>query len=180
MTTQTPLGQLMLDETILTFRKQKELADKAVAQLNDEQIREPLDENTNSVAVIMKHIAGNLRSRFTDFLTTDGEKPWRNRDSEFVDDFKSREDLAEFWERGWNCLFESLAGLTPEDLTATVTIREEPHSVVLAIQRSLAHCSYHVGQIMLVSRVLAKDHWTVLTIPRGKSEDFKRGSWKKS
>ena len=178
MTDHPTTGKLFLDATIDTFRKQKELAEKAVAQLEDEQLHRPLDENTSSAAVIMKHVAGNLASRWTDFLTTDGEKPWRNRDSEFIDEFGSREELFEYWERGWTCLFDALELLTSADLAATITIRGEPHSVILAIQRSLGHTGYHVGQIVLVARVLAKDDWTDLTIPRGESEAFNRRMWK--
>ena len=174
MTDTASTGRLFLTESIETFRKQKELAEKGVVQLSDEQLHQALDENTNSVAVIMKHVAGNLRSRWTDFLSSDGEKPWRNRDSEFIDDFGSRAELISFWERGWDCLLETLAALTPQDLTKTVTIRGEPHSVVLAVQRALDHTGYHTGQIILVARVLAKDNWSVLTIPRGKSEQFNR------
>src|SRR5206468_2077898 len=115
-------------------------------QLSDEQLRRPLDENTNSVAVIMKHVGGNLRSRFTDFLASDGEKPDRDRDGEFVDDFASRDAILQHWECGWQVLFDALASLTPQDLTKTVTIRGEAHSVIDALHRALAHGGYHVGQ----------------------------------
>src|SRR5437588_13079602 len=117
------------------FEANKRLADRAVEQLPDDKLHVALDANTNSIAVIMKHVAGNLLSRWTDFLTTDGEKPWRNRDSEFVDSFDSRAELLEFWERGWACLLETLRNLKPEDLGKTVSIRGEPHSVPLALQR---------------------------------------------
>lgn len=120
----------------------------------------------------MKHVGGNLLSRWTDFLTTDGEKPWRHRDSEFIDDFTDRAAILAHWERGWTCVFDSLAGLTPGDLTKTVHIRGEPHSVVLAIERSLAHVAYHAGQIVLTARLLAGDRWTTLTVPRGGSRAF--------
>ena len=127
----------------------------------------------------MKHVAGNLLSRWTDFLTSDGEKPWRDRDQEFVDTFKSRDELDEYWERGWNCFFETLQSLTPDDLSKTITIRGEPHSVPLAIHRSIAHCGYHIGQIVLVGRILAKDQWETLTIPRGESQNFNQQVWNK-
>ena len=148
------------------FRSQKETAEKAIAQLGDEQLRIPLDENTNSVAVMMKHMAGNLRSRFTDFLTSDGEKPDRDRDSEFVDGFKGRADCMAFWEAGWACLFDALAHLTDADLGRTVMIRGEPHTVLDALLRALAHQSYHTGQIVQLARYLAKEKWNTITIPR--------------
>jgi hypothetical protein len=127
----------------------------------------------------MKHVAGNLLSRWTDFLTTDGEKPSRNRDDEFVDSFRSRDDVLAYWERGWDCLFDSLQSLTPGDLDKTVVIRGEPHSVPLAVGRSLGHTCYHVGQIVQVARFHAGDQWHTLTIPRGGSERFNRENWGK-
>jgi uncharacterized damage-inducible protein DinB len=170
-------AQDFLDSTIKTFRGQKDLAERAIAQLDDAQLHQALDPNTNCIAAIMKHMAGNLLSRWTEFLTTDGEKPWRNRDNEFVDDFTSRRDLMDYWQRGWDCLFAALESLTPDDLTKTVFIRGEPHSVYLAIQRALGHDGYHTGQIILLARVLAKERWEVLTIPRGKSEEYNRDFW---
>lgn len=164
----------VLQSAVTTFRSQKLLAQRAIEQLSDEQLRKPLDENTNSVAVIMKHMAGNMLSRWTDFLTSDGDKPWRIRDGEFIDDFASRAEIDAFWQRGWECLFATLESLAPADLSRTVTIRQEPHRVALAIARQLSHYGYHVGQIVLTARLLAKDNWTVLTIPRGGSEAFNR------
>ncbi len=173
------LAALVIDGAVSSFRANKGWADKAVAQLSNEKLHVALDDNTNNIAVIMKHVAGNLLSRWTDFLTSDGEKPWRNRDDEFVDSLRDRPELLEYWEQGWTCLFESITSLTPEDLTRTVTIRGEPHSVPLAIQRSLAHCSYHVGQIVLIARTLASDDWTTLTIPRGGSANYNKNVWGK-
>ena len=138
-----------------------------------------LDANTNSIAVIMKHVAGNLLSRWTDFLTTDGEKPSRNRDDEFIDTYTARGELLAYWESGWQRLFDSLTDLTPGDLGKNVTIRGEPHTVPLAIQRSLAHCGYHVGQIVLIARILAGDQWATITIPRGASTGFNQRVWGK-
>jgi uncharacterized damage-inducible protein DinB len=166
-----------LSATINAFEANKRLADRAVAQVPDDKLHVSLDANTNSIAVIMKHIAGNLISRWTDFLTTDGEKPWRNRDHEFVDSFKSRAELLEFWERGWGCLLETLKGLEPEDLAKTVLIRGEPHSVPLALERSLGHTCYHIGQIVQLARIQAGEHWQTLTIPRGRSEQFNQQNW---
>lgn len=168
---------IFLESAMATFRSQKKLAERAIEQLNDDQLRRPLDANTNSVAVIMKHMAGNMLSRWTDFLTTDGEKTWRKRDGEFVDDFGSRDEIMAVWERGWDCVFGALSALTPEDLTRTVRIRGKPHTVFLAIHRHLDHYGYHVGQIVLVARVLAGDKWTTLSIPRGQSEEYNRRVW---
>jgi hypothetical protein len=172
-----PLGAIVVESALTAFRSHKTWADKAAAQLPDDKLRVALDANTNSIAVIMKHVAGNLLSRWTDFLTSDGEKPWRNRDDEFVDAFSSRDELLRYWEQGWQCLFDSLTALSPADLLKTVTIRGEPHSVPLAIHRALAHCGYHVGQIMLVARVLAGDNWQTITIPRGASANFNQAVW---
>jgi hypothetical protein len=171
------VGKALIDGALLALRSNKKWADKAVAQVSDDKLHVALDPNTNCIAVIMKHVAGNLLSRWTDFLTTDGEKPWRNRDGEFVDTLATRAELTAYWESGWQRFFDSLASLSPEDLGRTVTIRGEPHSVPLAIERSLAHCVYHVGQIMLIARILAGDQWTTITIPRGASADFNQRVW---
>lgn len=159
------------------FAANKRLADRAVAQVPDERLHIALDEHTNSIAVIMKHVAGNLASRWTDFLTSDGEKPGRNRDEEFVDTFRSRAEVLAYWEHGWGVLFTALSSLTEEDLGKTVAIRGEPHTVPLALARSLGHACYHIGQIVQLARHHAGDQWTVLTIPRGGSEQFNRAHW---
>ena len=173
------IGASVIESAVVAFRSNKDSADKAVVQLPDDQLHVALDPNTNCIAVIMKHVAGNLLSRWTDFLTTDGEKPWRNRDDEFVDSFANRAELLDYWERGWNRLFETLALLTPDDLTKTVTIRGQPHSVPLAIHRSMAHCGYHVGQIIMIARILAGDKWHTITIPRGGSASLNKTVWGK-
>ncbi len=165
---------------IEAFRFNKDLADRAISQVSDELLHEPLDPNTNSIAVIMKHVAGNLLSRFTDFLTADGEKPWRDRDQEFVDSFRDRNDLTDYWQRGWDCLFDMLGQLTADGIAKTITIRGEPHSVPLAISRSLAHCGYHIGQIVMIARIHAKDDWQTLTIARGESASFNNEVWDQS
>jgi hypothetical protein len=167
----------ILSAVINAFEANKRLADRAVEQLPDEKLHAALDAYTNSIAVMMKHVAGNLISRWTDFLTTDGEKPWRNRDAEFVASFSSRAELLELWERGWACLLNSLKSLKPEDLARTVMIRGEPHSVPLALERSLGHACYHIGQIVQVARVHAGEKWNTLTIPRGGSEQFNKLNW---
>ena len=171
------VGIAVISGAISAFHSNKGWADKAISQLSDDKLHVALDANTNSVAVIMKHVAGNLLSRWTDFLTTDGEKPWRNRDDEFVDTFSDREQLIAFWESGWTTLFNSLSALCGSDLAKSVTIRGELHSVPLAIQRSLAHSTYHIGQIVLVSRILAGDNWTTITIARGGSTNFNQRVW---
>jgi hypothetical protein len=172
-----PLFDDYISSTISAFESNKRLADRAVAQVSDAALHEPLDANINSIAVIMQHVAGNLLSRWTDFLTTDGEKPWRNRDSEFVDLARSRAELFTFWERGFDCVLGALRALTPDHMQSTVYVRGEAHSVPLAIQRSLAHTCYHIGQIVQVARVHAGDQWETLTIPRGGSEQFNREHW---
>jgi hypothetical protein len=163
-----------------TFEANKRLADRAIEQISDDKLRDALDANTNSIAVIMKHVAGNLRSRWTDFLRTDGEKPDRNRDDEFVDRFQSRSEILDHWERGWSCLFQALKGLTAADLDQTVTIRGEPHTVPLAISRSLGHTCYHIGQIVQLARHLAGENWNTLTIPKGGSQEFNQTTWGQS
>ena len=159
------------------FEANKRLADRAIEQVPDDKLHIALDANTNSIAVIMKHVSGNLASRWTDFLTSDGEKPWRNRDDEFVDTFASRAELLACWERGWACLLATLRSLSAADLEKTVTIRGEPHSVPLAMSRSLGHTCYHVGQIVQLARHFAGDVWDTLTIPRGGSAKFNEANW---
>lgn len=168
------IGTLFLTEAVETFRTYKSLADRAIAQISDGDLQVALDANTNSIAVIMKHLAGNMISRWTDFLTTDGEKPDRQRDQEFVDRFTSREDVIKCWERGWRVLFDTLRSLTPDDVLKTIHIRGESMSVIAAFHRQLAHYGYHVGQIVLIARIHAKDHWTTLSIPRGGSDEYNR------
>src|ERR1022692_3919282 len=152
--------------TINAFEANKRPADRAVEQVPDDKLHVALHEDTNSIAVIMKHIAGNLISRWTDFLTTDGEKPGRNRDYEFVDSFSSRAELLGFWKRGWACLLGTIKSLKSEDFGKTVLVRGEPHSVPLALERSLGHTCYHIGQIVQVARIHVGEHWKTLTIPR--------------
>lgn len=171
------LTELFLQATLTSLRTNKGLADKAIAQVPDDRLHISLDTHTNSLAVIMKHVAGNLRSRWTDFLTSDGEKPWRDRDAEFTEGDEDRVTLNALWETGWSCFFGTLEALRESDLAQTVTIRGEAHPVPLAIQRSLAHTTYHVGQIVQVARILAGETWTVLTIPRGASAAHNQRVW---
>jgi hypothetical protein len=167
------LGTLYFDEVFRSLRGHKRLADGAIAQLNDEQFFALPDPDSNSVAIIVKHMAGNMRSRFTDFLTSDGEKPDRNRDREFVmhDDAKRQEVLAS-WERSWQIVFEAINSLHTDDLERTVTIRGEPHSVLQALNRAVAHYAYHTGQIAFVAKRWKGAEWKSLSVPKGESEQF--------
>lgn len=162
-----------LQDAVLEFRKTKALADKAMAQVSDADFVRSLDAETNSIAVVVKHLAGNMRSRWTDFLTTDGEKPDRNRDSEFVlDATDTRQQLLTRWESGWQIVFGAIEPLGAADLERIVTIRTEPHTVMQAINRQLTHYAYHVGQIVLLSKHFAAASWKPLSVPRGKSEEW--------
>ena len=143
-------------------------------QVADEQLFATLDEEANSIAIIVKHMTGNMRSRWTDFLSSDGEKPGRNRDSEFVDPAPTRAALLADWEDGWACVFGALEALTEDDLAHTVTIRGEAHSVMQAINRQLAHYPHHVGQIVLLAKHYACDDWQSLSVPRNQSAEFNR------
>src|ERR1035441_3257443 len=162
-----------MDEIFRSLRGHKRLADDAIAQLSDAQFFAVLDAESNSVAVIVKHMAGNMRSRFTDFLATDGEKPDRNRDQEFIiaADANRAEVLAA-WEQGWHLVFEALNGISPEDLERNVTIRAEPHSVLQAINRQAAHSAYHVGQIAYLAKHWKGAEWKTLSGHKGKSEQY--------
>ncbi len=174
------LGPHFLENARFETRRLKELAEKALSQVPDDALlHHSLDDESNSLAVLMQHLGGNLLSRWTRFLETDGEKPDRNRDSEFeANRAATRRDLFEIWERGWSRCLESLASLNPEDLARTVRIRGEELSVPLAIQRQLVHTAYHVGQIVLLSKHLASTRWKSLSIPRGGSKDA-TGGYKK-
>jgi Protein of unknown function (DUF1572) len=156
------------------FRSQKQLAQRAIDQLSDAQLFEAALPDANSVAVIMRHMAGNMRSRWTDFLNADGEKPDRNRESEFAITPEPRESLMANWEDGWSCVFAAIHALTPEDVERTVLIRNEPHSVPDAVNRQVSHYGYHVGQIMLIARSIVGDDWQWLTIAPGKSDAFNK------
>jgi uncharacterized damage-inducible protein DinB len=163
-----------LEDSIAVFHYYKQLADKGMVQVDDEQLFAVLDSEMNSIAVIVKHMAGNMRSRWTDFLTSDGEKPDRNRDSEFEEPPTTREALQALWEEGWQCLFSALEPLSDADLNRTVTIRAEPHSVMQAINRQVAHYAYHCGQIVLLAKHFKASEWKSLSVPRKQSEDFNR------
>ena len=161
-------------DSLTLFRYYKGLVERALAQLSDEQLLAVLDGESNSIAVIVKHMTGNMRSRFTDFLTSDGEKPTRDRDAEFEDPPGSRAELMALWEEGWRCVFTALEPLTEEDLRRSITIRGESHSVMQAINRQVAHYSYHCGQIVLLAKHYKSGQWQTLSIPRRKSAEFNR------
>lgn len=163
-----------VEDSLAIFRQYKGLGERAMAQVNDEQLFLALDEEANSIAIIVKHMAGNMCSRWTDFLTTDGEKPSRNRDCEFVDPAATRAALLEQWENGWSTLFGALEPLTDADLTRTVLIRGEAHSVMQAINRQIAHYAQHVGQIVLLAKHYSGSRWQSLSVPRNKSAEFNR------
>jgi Protein of unknown function (DUF1572) len=170
----TDLAIHFLDEAHRQFRGHKRLAEGAMAQLKDHELFLALDPESNSIALIVKHMAGNMRSRFTDFLTTDGEKPNRYRDQEFeLVPTTTRADLTKMWEEAWSRLFTTIEALKPEDVMRKVTVRGEPHTVLQAINRQIAHYAYHTGQIVFVAKHIRSGKWKSLSIPRGKSEDYK-------
>lgn len=164
------LGRAVLESAEEMFRAQKRMADSAIRQVTFAQMQVEPDPESNSVAVLMKHLSVAMRSRWTDFMSSDGEKPWRDRDEEFTDRYTSREQIESDWEAGWDTLFKSLAKLRPVDLTANVTIRDEPETVIGAIHRQLSHYGYHTGQIVVLCRTLAGPKWSTLTVPRSKSK----------
>ena len=171
----TDIAQHYLEDAIASYRAYKKLAAKALAQLTDDEFFITLDQESNSVAVIMKHIADNMFSRWTDFLTTDGEKPDRNRDMEFVNESgTTKAAIMDYWEIAWQRTFETLESLRPEDLMRTVTIRGETHTVVQALNRQLAHYPYHIGQIAFLAKHFRTSDWKSLSIPRNKSADFNK------
>ena len=163
-----------VEDSLSIFRYYKKLAEGAMEQVSDEQLFSALDEEMNSIAITVKHMAGNMCSRWTDFLTSDGEKPDRNRDSEFVQPPASREGLTRLWKQGWDKVFRALEPLTDADLERKVTIRGEPHSVMQAINRQIAHCAYHCGQIVFLAKHFKSSEWKSLTVPRNKSAEFNR------
>ena len=160
------------EDSRAVFGYYKKLAERAMEQVTDQQLCTVLDEEMNSIAIVVKHMAGNMRSRWTDFLTSDGEKPNRNRDSEFEEPPSSREGLMKMWQEGWHHVFAALEPLTDADMGRTVTIRGEAHSVMQAINRQIAHYSYHCGQIVLLAKHFKGSEWKSLTVPRNKSAEF--------
>jgi hypothetical protein len=163
-----------IEDSLSLFRFYKKLAEGAMEQVTDDQLFATLDEEMNSIAIIVKHMAGNMRSRWTDFLTSDGEKPDRNRDTEFVEPPDTRVGLMEVWNEGWQRVFDALEPLSDSDLERKVTIRGEPHSVMQAINRQLVHYAYHSGQIVFLTKHFKASEWKSLSVPRNKSAEFNR------
>ena len=171
----TDLATHYIDEARRQLRGQKRLAEGAISQLKDEELFVTLDPESNSVAILIKHLAGNMRSRFSDFLTSDGEKPDRFRDQEFeLNATTTRADVMRWWEEGWAQVFAAIDSLKPEDVMHTVTIRGEPHTALQAVNRQIAHYSGHIGQIIFLAKHLRSNQWNTLSIPRGKSEEYKK------
>lgn len=161
-------------DAVQSFRNYKKLAERAIEQVSDEEFFAQIDPHANSIAIIVKHIAGNLHSRWRDFLTTDGEKPDRNRDTEFELTGDTRESLMQLWESGWQTLFDNLEPLTEDDFARTVTIRGEPHTVIEAINRQLTHYASHVGQIVLLAKHFKSTTWQTLSVPKNRSAEFNK------
>lgn len=159
------------------FTMYKQLGEKAMAQLDEQELNWHANEDSNSIAAIVKHMWGNMLSRWTDFRTTDGEKPWRQRDAEFDNEVQDRAALMQKWEEGWQCLFAALNSITDDDLEQIVYIRNEGHTILEAINRQISHYSYHVGQIVYISKLRVKDEWKSLSIPRNKSAEYNSGKF---
>ena len=159
-----------LEDSLELFRYYKQLAERAIEQCPDKGLFAALDNESNCIAIVVKHMVGNMRSRWTDFLVSDGEKPDRHRDSEFEDPPKTRAEILDLWDAGWNCVFTALAALNDASMTETVTIRGEEHSVMQAINRQIAHYAQHVGQIVLLAKHFAGEEWKTLTIPKRRKE----------
>jgi hypothetical protein len=173
------IEMIFLDSVIKRFSYYKDLGDKTLAQLSAEQLHWQAAGEPNSIYLIIKHLSGNMLSRWTNFLTSDGEKPWRNRDTEFEEDAASQEEVLEVWEKGWKCMMDTLKSLQPDDLEKTVNIRNEPHIVLDAINRQLSHVPYHIGQIVYIGKMITKENWQSLSIPKGQSQDFNKAKFGK-
>ena len=169
--------QNFLESSKKLFYYYKSLVDRSLEQISEDQIHLQFDENSNNIATLVKHMAGNMLSRWTDFLTTDGEKEWRNRETEFEDTFQSKEEMLAYWEKGWKCLFDAIDPLKEGDLSKIIYIRNEGHTVLEAMNRQLAHYSYHTGQLVFIAKALKSDSWNSLSIPKGKSEAFNKAKF---
>lgn len=168
-----------LKSSIQLFRYYKELGEKTVAVLSDEELHFQPHPESNSIAVIVKHLAGNMLSRFTNFLTEDGEKKWRERDNEFVDSLNSKEEILSVWNKGWTCVFQALETLNERDLDKIVFIRNQGHTVHEALQRQFAHYAYHVGQMVYLGKMIKGEDWKSLSVPKGKSKEYNQGKFQK-
>src|SRR2546421_12844462 len=167
------IGEHYLEDALRTFRDYKKLAERAFEQIDEQDLFRTIDRESNSIAVNMKHMTGNMLSRWTDFLTTDGEKPERDRDMEFVMlPETTKDDMLAYWERGWQCVFDAVEPLKPEDLMRTIRVRGQDHTVVQAISRQLAHYAYHVGQIVFLAKHFKSSEWQNLSVPKNRSAEF--------
>ena len=168
-----------LDSVIKQFEYYKSIGDKTFAQLSIEDLKKEFIEDSNSISIIVKHIVGNMLSRWTNFLTEDGEKEWRKRDEEFMDTFESKGDLLETWNKGWDCLFEAIRPLKISDLESTIYIRNQGHTVTEAINRQMMHYAYHIGQIVYLGKLIKGADWKSLSIPKGKSTEYNKDKFSK-
>lgn len=168
-----------LNGSVRLFKYYKVMTEKTVVQLTDEELHHTPSAELNSIAVLMKHISGNMISRWTNFRTEDGEKPWRNREGEFYDDINSRKELIDHWEKGWNVLFDSLNSIENDEINDIIYIRNEGHTILEAVERHLAHVAYHTGQIVMLAKWMRGDGWETLSIPKGKTEEFNQEKFNK-
>ncbi|WP_395063755.1 DUF1572 family protein [Flavobacterium sp.] len=173
------INNFYLESTKKQFLYYKLLGEKAMEQLQPEQLYVSVNEDTNSIATIIKHLSGNMLSRWTDFLTSDGEKEWRNRDDEFENTIKTKEELLKVWNDGWDCFLNAINSLTPDQLTDIIYIRNEGHTIVEAINRQLAHYPYHIGQIVFYAKMLKKEEWTSLSIAKNNSKNYNANKFSK-
>ena len=169
-----------LTSTVKQFQYYKSLGDKTIAQLTFDDLKKEFAEDSNSIAIVVKHMVGNMLSRWTNFLTEDGEKEWRHRDDEFIDTYKSKDDLMASWDKGWNCLFNAIAPLSENDLERIIYIRNQGHTVMEAINRQMMHYAYHTGQIVFLGKLILGKEWQSLSIPKGKSEDYNSEKFSKN
>ena len=174
MDAQTDLAMVYLSNVTDLFKYYKSLGEKAMAQLSDDELHIQYGEDANTIAIIVQHLSGNMLSRWTDFLTTDGEKTWRHRDTEFEENALTRVQVSERWEKGWSCLFQTLTSFTSEDLLKTITIRQQAQNVTEAINRQLAHYAYHVGQMVYIAKTIRGAAWQSLSIPKGNHRSIRR------
>ncbi|MEH6537478.1 MAG: DUF1572 family protein [Psychroserpens sp.] len=168
-----------LPSVIKQFEYYKSLGDKTISQLTIKELQKEFSEDSNSIAIIIKHIVGNMLSRWTNFLTEDGEKEWRHRDSEFEDTFHNKEGIQQYWDKGWDCLFEAIRPLTSEDLERIIYIRNQGHTVTEAINRQIAHYGYHIGQLVFLGKLIKGNGWVSLSVPKGKSVTYNQEKFNK-
>lgn len=173
------MEQSYLTSVIKQFEYYKSLGDKTINQLHIAELKREFSEDSNSIAIIVKHIVGNMLSRWTNFLTEDGEKQWRDRDNEFVDTFQTKEELLVYWNQGWDCLFDAIKPLALDDLEHIIYIRNQGHTVTEAINRQLAHYAYHIGQLVFLGKLSKGKHWSSLSIPKGKSGSYNQEKFSK-